>query len=73
VAQLHDIAVGLDDLVGVARPQRDQPEWRCNDKSCSTGWWVGPSSPSPIASCVKMKIEGSSIKAASRIGRARNR
>ena len=20
---------------------------------CSTGWWVGPSSPNPIESCVK--------------------
>ena len=25
-----------------------------NDGSCSTGWWVGPSSPTPIESCVKM-------------------
>ena len=24
----------------------------------STGWWVGPSSPSPMASCVKTKMVG---------------
>ena len=35
--------------------------------SCSTGWWVGPSSPSPIESCVKRWITGSSISAESRI------
>eukprot|EP00955_Chlamydomonas_euryale_P056715 356534-Chlamydomonas_euryale.AAC.6 len=23
-----------------------------NDARCSTGWWVGPSSPRPIESCV---------------------
>ena len=42
-----------------------------NEASCSTGWWVGPSSPSPIASWVNTKIVGSSISADSRIaGRA---
>ena len=42
-----------------------------SEASCSTGWCVGPSSPSPIASCVKTKIVGSSIRAESRMaGRA---
>ena len=42
-----------------------------SEASCSTGWWVGPSSPSPIESWVKMWITGSSISAESRIaGRA---
>jgi hypothetical protein len=35
--------------------------------SCSIGWWVGPSSPSPIESWVKTKIDRSFISAASRI------
>ena len=35
--------------------------------SCSMGWWVGPSSPRPIESCVKTKIEGSRISADSLI------
>jgi hypothetical protein len=35
--------------------------------SCSMGWCVGPSSPKPIESCVKIKIEGVSIKAANRM------
>jgi hypothetical protein len=35
--------------------------------SCSIGWWVGPSSPRPIESCVNTKIDGSFISAASRI------
>jgi hypothetical protein len=37
------------------------------DVSCSTGWCVGPSSPSPIESWVKTKIEGIRISAASRM------
>jgi hypothetical protein len=36
--------------------------------SCSIGWWVGPSSPTPIESCVKMWIAGSSMIADRRIG-----
>ena len=35
--------------------------------SCSIGWCVGPSSPRPIESCVKTKIDGRCISAASRI------
>ncbi len=39
--------------------------------SCSIGWWVGPSSPTPIESWVKMWIVGISMIAESRIeGRA---
>lgn len=38
------------------------------EPSCSTGWWVGPSSPTPIESCVKIEIVGISMKAAKRIG-----
>ena len=38
-----------------------------SDASCSTGWCVGPSSPTPIESWVKMWIAGSSISALSRI------
>jgi hypothetical protein len=34
---------------------------------CSTGWCVGPSSPSPIESCVMTKIERMPISEASRI------
>ncbi len=33
---------------------------------CSIGWWVGPSSPTPIESCVYMWMSGSSISADSR-------
>ena len=33
---------------------------------CSIGWWVGPSSPSPIESCVHTYVTGSFISAASR-------
>ena len=31
--------------------------------SCSIGWWVGPSSPRPIESCVHTHITGSFISA----------
>ena len=42
-----------------------------SEASCSTGWWVGPSSPTPIESWVKMWIVGISISALRRIaGRA---
>ncbi len=34
--------------------------------SCSIGWWVGPSSPTKIESCVKTKVERARISAASR-------
>jgi hypothetical protein len=35
--------------------------------SWSMGWCVGPSSPTPIESCVPTKITGSFMSAASRI------
>jgi len=35
--------------------------------SCSIGWCVGPSSPTPIESCVKTKVDGMCMIAASRI------
>jgi len=34
---------------------------------CSMGWCVGPSSPTPMLSCVKTYTTGSSISAARRI------
>ena len=34
--------------------------------SCSIGWCVGPSSPTPIESCVKTKIDGMRMTAARR-------
>ena len=34
--------------------------------SVSIGWWVGPSSPRPIESCVQTKVTGSFISADSR-------
>ena len=63
---------GLGDLVRVGRAgTRAGPGIARSDASCSTGWWVGPSSPTPIESCVKMWITGISISAESRIGAAR--
>ena len=38
--------------------------------SCSTGWCVGPSSPRPMLSCVKTKMDGAAMSAARRTGRA---
>ena len=38
-----------------------------SDTICSTGWWVGPSSPTPIESWVNTWMTGSSISADSRI------
>ena len=35
--------------------------------SCSIGWWVGPSSPTPIESCVNTNVDGIRMIAASRI------
>jgi hypothetical protein len=35
--------------------------------SCSIGWCVGPSSPRPIESCVKMKMTCAFMNAARRI------
>ena len=56
MAQLHYVTVRLHHFVGVARPEQTSPGMARNEASCSTGWWVGPSSPSPMASCVKMKM-----------------
>ena len=30
---------------------------------CSTGWCVGPSSPTPIESCVQTNVTGASVSA----------
>ena len=38
-----------------------------SDAACSTGWCVGPSSPTPMLSWVKTKIECSFMIDASRI------
>src|SRR5262249_54153655 len=40
-----------------------------NAARCSTGWWVGPSSPSPIESWVITQMTRSPPSAASRRGR----
>mmetsp|Transcript_130491 Transcript_130491/g.194283 ORF Transcript_130491/g.194283 Transcript_130491/m.194283 type:complete len:216 (+) Transcript_130491:134-781(+) len=37
-----------------------------SDDTVSTGWWVGPSSPTPMESCVRMYVTGSSASAATR-------
>ena len=54
--------------VSFASPGRTQYMFGCARRvaSCSTGWWVGPSSPRPIESCVNTKIDGISISEASR-------
>ena len=31
--------------------------------SISTGWWVGPSSPKPIESCVMMNVTPNRLRA----------
>ena len=50
---------GPDDRhIGIAR----------NDARCSTGWWVGPSSPNAMLSCVKMWMTCNFMSAASRMG-----
>jgi hypothetical protein len=38
-----------------------------SDGTCSTDWWVGPSSPSPMESCVNTWITRSFIRAAMRM------
>ena len=35
--------------------------------TCSTGWWVGPSSPTKMESCVNTNVTGCSISAARRM------
>ncbi len=37
-----------------------------SEATCSTGWWVGPSSPRPIESWVSTKMLGTFISAAMR-------
>ena len=66
--ELHDDAPRLGHLVRVAGPDVIRPGIARSDASCSIGWWVGPSSPTPIESCVNTWIVGISISAASRIG-----
>ena len=39
-----------------------------SEARCSIGWWVGPSSPTPIESWVNMWTVGISISAPSRNG-----
>jgi len=34
--------------------------------TCSIGWWVGPSSPTPMESCVHTKVVGTCDRAARR-------
>ena len=38
-----------------------------SEASCSIGWCVGPSSPTPIESCVKTNVDGIPMIAARRI------
>ena len=44
-----------------------KPGMARRESSCSTGWCVGSSSPTPIESCVKMWSTGISISALRRI------
>ncbi len=37
-----------------------------SDARCSIGWWVEPSSPSPMESCVQTKVTGRCMSAARR-------
>ena len=66
VPQRHDDPPRLGDLVGVAGRRSIRPGMARSEARCSTGWWVGPSSPTPMESCVYMWITGSSISADSR-------
>ena len=52
---------------------REGPGTARNETSCSTGWWVGPSSPTPMESWVKMCRTGISMRAESRMARGRSR
>ena len=50
----HDHLPRLDHFVGVAgREDVSGRESPADDARCSIGWCVGPSSPTPIESCVK--------------------
>ena len=53
----------------LASPGRttSRPGMARSEASCSTGWWVGPSSPRPIESCVQTYSDGTPIRAPSRI------
>ena len=49
VLQRHDDAPRLDHLVRVGRAAaRSGPGIARSEASCSIGWWVGPSSPTPM-------------------------
>ena len=54
VAKLHDHTPGFGDFVGVARTQRDQARDRAQRQQLLDGLMGGPSSPTPMESCVKM-------------------
>ena len=58
--------VSTTSLASAGRKTRS-PGTARSEASCSTGWWVGPSSPTPIESCVKMWMTGISISAERRI------
>ena len=69
--KLQIVSVGLDHLVRIARPQQHKAWNRAQRNKLLDRLVRGPSSPSPIASCVKTKTSGNSISAERRIaGRA---
>ena len=56
--------VSTTSLASAGRNTR-RPGTARSDDSCSTGWWVGPSSPTPMESWVKMCRTGISMSAES--------
>ena len=52
-AMLHGEPPGGGCFTGVCRAHHQQVGMTRNAAKDSTGWWVGPSSPSPMESCVK--------------------
>src|SRR5271154_6223214 len=59
------IATRQASTASLASPGRITVRWGIarREATCSTGSWVGPSSPTPIESCVKTKTTCSSIRA----------
>ncbi len=63
ISQRHASATSL----ASAGRMSTRPGTARSEAICSTGWWVGPSSPTPMESWVKMWTTGSSISADKRI------
>ena len=64
MAAAHDAAVS----VASAGRHTSMCGMQRSAQSCSMGWWVGPSSPRKMESCVKTKVLCSRDSAASRMG-----